>query len=83
MVPAPHVEAFVRRHCPSVAHLEALLWMREHGDRWWNADSLGDALGIAAPVADKVLEELCSGNLLAVRVSSAVSYRYNPATEAL
>lgn len=79
----PHIQAFVLRHLPSVEHLEVLLWMREHRSRWWNADSLGTALGISGPVAERILEGLCSGSLLAVQVSSAVSYQFSPATPAL
>jgi hypothetical protein len=79
----PHIHAFVQRHLPSVAHLEVLLWMREHRLRWWNAGSLSASLGIPAPAAEKLLEELCSSSLLAVQVASAVSYQFSPATPAL
>ena len=81
-IPA-HVQAFVLRHLRSVAHLEILLWMREHRGRWWNADSLASALGVAAPLSEKILEELCSANMLAVQVSSSISYQFSPATPAL
>ena len=79
----PHIQAFILRHLPSVEHLEVLLWVREHRSRWWNADSLGSALGISGSVTEKILEELCSGNLLAVQVSSAVAYQFSPATPAV
>ena len=54
--------------------------MREYRSRWFNAESLGGALGISAAIAEKVLEDLCSGSLLAVQVSSAVTYQFSPAT---
>jgi hypothetical protein len=79
----PNVQAFILRHLPSVEHLEALLLMREHRSRWWKADSLGTALGIPEASAEKILEELCSGSLLAVQVSSAVAYQFSPATPAI
>lgn len=76
----PHIQAFILRHLTSLDHLEALLWMREYRSRWFNAESLGGALGISAAIAEKVLEDLCSGSLLAVQVSSAVTYQFSPAT---
>lgn len=57
--------------------------MREHSDRWWNADSLASTLGLSSTTAEKVLEELCSGSLLAVALGSSVGYRFSPATPEL
>ena len=82
-VTPPHLQAFILRHLPSVAHLDALLWLREHRTRWWHAESLASSLGIPCQMAEKILEELCAGSLLAVQVSSAVVYQFNPATAAL
>jgi hypothetical protein len=79
----PHIQAFIARHVPSIDHLEVLLWTREHRDRWFNAEALGSALGLSVPLAERILEELCSRNLLAVQVASAVCYQFSPATSEL
>ena len=79
----PQVRAFVLRHVRSVDHLEILLWMREHRGRWWNAETLASSLGVPMSLGEKILEELCSANMLAVQVSSTISYQFSPATPAL
>jgi predicted transcriptional regulator len=75
-----HVQAFVARHLPSVGHLETLLWTREHRSRWWTADALASYVNVSTAAAEKILEELCSGSLLAVQASSKIAYRFSPAT---
>lgn len=57
--------------------------MREYRERWWNAESLASSLGVPSSNLEKILEELCSGNLLAVTVGSTVGYRFSPATPEL
>jgi hypothetical protein len=76
----PHIEAFILRQLPSLDHLAVLLRIREYRGRWFDAETLGSALGVATPRVEKVLEELCSGSLLAVQVASCVRYQFNPAT---
>ena len=71
------------QHLPSIAHLEVLLWTREHRARWWDGESLASSLGVSAKLAERILEELCSASLLAVNVGSAVRYQFNPATPEL
>jgi hypothetical protein len=79
----PHVQAFIVRQLPSIDHLEVLLRTREYRGRWFDAETLGSVLGVAIPRVEKVLEELCSGSLLAVQVASSVRYQFNPATPEL
>lgn len=80
---APHVERFVLQHLRSLEHLDAVLAMHREPERWWTDQSISDATGAPLHVAEQILEDLCSANLLNVRITSAVAYQFNPGSEDL
>jgi hypothetical protein len=73
----------VRKHVPTLAHLEALLCIRRHADQRWTVRAVADHLGIPRPAAEVTLIDLCSTGLLSVNVGTSLSYQFNPVTPAL
>jgi DNA-binding IclR family transcriptional regulator len=59
------VREFVARHVPTVGHMEALLLLRDAGDRGLNASDLGRRLYVPEPHAETVLRDLTSSGLVA------------------
>jgi hypothetical protein len=74
----PVLEQFIVEHLRSLEHMEALLLLERDARQWWTADALAGFLGISPGMAEQILDELCSANLLNVRVASAVSYQFSP-----
>jgi predicted ArsR family transcriptional regulator len=79
----PSVRRFVQRRIDTVEQLEILLLLQHHADRSWNAARVADALQLTEPAAAEHLEALGRRDLLDVRLSSDVVYRYSPATAEL
>jgi hypothetical protein len=80
---SPDLERFVVEYLPSIGHLEAMLHLHRDRAQWWTAEGLARVLGVSEPAANQILEELCSANLLAVRVGSALAYQYAPGSREL
>ena len=72
------VKDFVETHLPTLEHLEVLALLIQGSDKWWDAETVGRQLGIAAPAGRRILEHLASRNLLAIRVIADVRYQYQP-----
>ena len=65
----------------SLDHLDALLAMYREPTRWWTDEMLAETVGTSVGAAERLLEDLCSANLLRVRIASAVGYQYSPGSE--
>ena len=53
-----HVEAFVRRYIPTVAHLECLVRMVRSPTQQWSAGDMSVAIGVDEKRAREVLDDL-------------------------
>ena len=80
---APEVRAFVLSELPSLEHLEILALMMRARDRWWDSDGIARELGLAVALCGRILEHLASRNLLEIRVTGEVRYRFQPGNEAV
>lgn len=74
------VRRFLERSIKSVEQLEVLLLVLRARDRYWDADAIADHLGLRRDHAASSLEALAGQNLLDVRLSESIKYRYGPAT---
>ena len=62
----------------SIEQLDLLAMLIESSDRWWDAVSVGRALGINPGTMQRNLERLATRNLLAVNLGNDVSDRFDP-----
>jgi predicted ArsR family transcriptional regulator len=86
MTPAPLSEAvrrFLADDVGSVERLDLLLFLYRQAQRWWSAQSLAGELEMPAETVQLHLEHLSARNLLDVRITEAVVYRYKPGREEL
>jgi hypothetical protein len=67
----------------SVERLNLLLFMHRHPSRWWAAQTLATELEMPPDAVQSHLEHLSARNLLDVRITESVIYRYLPAREEL
>jgi hypothetical protein len=58
------VRDFISKHIDSVGQLEALLLLREHRDRRWNAATVAERLYAGEPETRELLKRLAEGGLL-------------------
>ena len=77
------VRTFLTSHVRSIEALEVLLLVHREAERWWSADSLAAELGMHPATAAARLENMASHNLLDVRISDGIFYRYGPVSPAL
>jgi hypothetical protein len=75
---APGVRRFVESHVPSLEHLEVLALLIRTADQWWDAGGVEQELGISPDAGRRILEDLASGNLLEIRVTTDVRYQFRP-----
>jgi hypothetical protein len=80
---APAVKQFVETYLPNLEHLEVLALLIQTPDKWWDAEAVGRQLGIPAPTGRRILEHLASKNLLAIAITAAVRYQYQPGRPAI
>lgn len=62
----------------SIERLDLLLFLYRHATKWWAADTLTAEIDMPADVVQSELEILSARNLLDVRITESVIYRYNP-----
>jgi len=79
----PDVAAFVDAHLLSVAEIEVLTAMIETPDRWWDATLISGELRVAVTTARGLLDRLAGLNLLDIRFTDDVRYRFRPGTAEL
>jgi hypothetical protein len=77
------VRAFVRDHLRSLEQLELLLLLLEDETRWWSAEAAARELWTSAAAAAARLEEMSKRNLLGVRISDQLYFRYAPVSPTL
>jgi transcription initiation factor IIE alpha subunit len=77
------VEKFILEKIESVAHMEALLILRENPQQEWTADSLATRLYINESQTAEILARLSSDGFVAPSENEANSYRYQPASPEL
>src|SRR5687768_11462910 len=82
--PLPHgVRRLLGDHIRSLTELRLLVALVDEPERWWDADSVANALQVSRRAAQLMLEHFARGNLLEVRLTGDVRYRFHPGTEAL
>jgi hypothetical protein len=79
----PDVAAFVDAHPLSVAEIEVLAAMIDTPDRWWDATLISGELRVAVATARGLLDRLAGLNLLDIRFTDDVRYRFRPGTAEL
>jgi DNA-binding MarR family transcriptional regulator len=67
----------------SLQELQMLVVLMEDPDRWWDAGALATDTGNAPSVTRRTLDRLAARNLLDIRVTEEVRFRYRPGTFAL
>lgn len=77
------VRTFVRDHIRSPEQLEILLLLLKDDRHWWSAEAVSQELGTTSASAAARLEEMASRNLLDVRISEQLCFRYAPVSPAL
>src|SRR5262245_16849569 len=77
---APQVTAFITAHVRSVEALQVLMLLLQTPDRWWDAAAVWRETGLTASVAGRMLHQLAASNLLDIKVTGDVRYRFAPGT---
>lgn len=77
------VAAFVHDHIETLEQIEILTLLMKFPERWWDAAAVAGAIGINETVARDGLEHLASRNLLAISITGAVRYQFQPGTTTL
>jgi hypothetical protein len=80
--PAP-VEQFARTHFRSIEDLQVFVACLDNRERWWDAVAMAREVGITQSAARKALDRLARGNLLDIRLTGDVRYRFGPGTQEL
>jgi predicted ArsR family transcriptional regulator len=75
----PRTTAFLLDEIQSVERLETLLLVYRRRDGWVSAHDLSNAVLLAPDAIHRQLEALATQNLLNVRVTDDVRYRFEPA----
>lgn len=76
-VPAD-IRKFVSQYLTSVEHLETFILLHRAPTKYWSASEIAAELQIEDAAAERVLEQLASKNLLDIKISNDVLYRFNP-----
>jgi hypothetical protein len=80
----PDVSAFIDQQIQSIDEIDVLMLLSEAPSRWWDAKLLGSDLGgLTVSGARHILDHLAALNLLDIRVTDAVRYRFQPGTDEL
>jgi hypothetical protein len=77
------VEAFVGSHLRSVDDLQLLIRLVEEPDRWWDAQMVSRELGLSTLAAQGALEWFAGRNLVEIRLTNDIRYRFSPGTDSL
>ncbi len=71
---------FLAESIGTVERLEILLLLRRQSDRYWDARAVSHRLDLESDLAAASLEALARHNLLDVRLTDTIRYRFAPAT---
>lgn len=77
----PEVRTLIDEHIDSVAHLEALVLMKNNSQSEWTAATIAQRLYVADDDAAKILSHLCDRMLIQVKADG--SYLFAPEPERL
>lgn len=77
------VQRFILISIPSVPYLEAMLLLRNHADRDWDAKQVAQRLYMTEKAAAELLFELHGAGVLHAAAQEVPSYRYRPISEEL
>jgi hypothetical protein len=79
----PAVAAFLSEYLASSEELEVLMRVVAAPERWWDARAVSRGSGMSIGSARAALDTLTARNLLDIRITDDVRYRFRPATAAL
>jgi len=79
----PSVRGFLAAYIVSIEQLETLLLVQREPERWWSAEMVAAELRSSTGASAERLEEMASKNLLDVRISDDLFYRYAPVSPSL
>ena len=74
---------FARSQIHSVEALQVFILCVDHRDRWWDATGIGRAVSITESKARRILDQFARANLLDIRISDAVRFRFAPGLQEL
>ena len=80
---SPLVLTFLAEHVDNLHQFQLLMRMVQGGDRWWDAASAAREVGTSPEQAHAALDHLAKHNLLDIRITGEVRYRFHPGTETL
>ena len=76
-------QALLDRQIGRFEDLEVFVFLADAPDRWWGAQNVARELHVGGAEARAALERLAAANLLDIRLTDDVRYRFRPGTEAL
>lgn len=71
-------QEFLHRHIGSILQLDIVLLLHGDPSRWWSVSQAAEELRVSQPLARLALEDLGTTNLLDMRISNDLTYRYAP-----
>lgn len=74
---------FLRAHLDSYEQLQILQLLARARDRTWTAEDVARALQLPPSEVAGALDHLCARNLLDIRISGELNFRYSPGSEDL
>lgn len=80
---SPVVRAFLLTHVRTLDELQLLMTVAQSSERWWDAAAIANELGMEGRDAGATLERFASRNLLDIRITDDVHYRFRPGTAEL
>ena len=75
---SPLVTDFAERYLTSLDDLRVLAACMDDRERWWDAPGMARQLSITTAVARRSLDQLARSNLLDIRITGDVRYRFRP-----
>ena len=81
-LPVP-IARFAATHLGSLEALRVLAICVEQRDRWHDAPGIARTLGMARGAARNALDHLARNNLLDIRITGDLRYRFRPGTSEL
>lgn len=74
---------FAATYLSSLEELQVLKLCIEQRERWFDAPGVARTLGIARQASRSALDHLAGGNLLDIRITGELRYRFRPGTQEL
>ena len=80
---SPGLSRFAETHLPSIEELQVLTLCVEQRERWHDSTAVAKMLGISPRAARGALDHLACSNLLDLRITGELRYRFRPGTSEL